>query len=78
MIRFDALSDALSGKPIALFINYPVHAVVMGPDNYQLSGDLAGATSRFVENYYRGDRRISREVTPVSRCGFRKKRPPRG
>lgn len=50
VIRF----DALSGKPIALFINYPVHAVVMGPDNYQLSGDLAGATSRFVENYYSG------------------------
>ena len=50
VIRF----DALSGKPIALFINYPVHVVVMGPENYQISGDLAGATSRFVENYYRG------------------------
>jgi len=46
--------DALSGKPIALFINYSVHAVVMGGENYQISGDLAGATSRFVENYYRG------------------------
>jgi hypothetical protein len=45
--------DALSGKPIALFINYPVHVVVMGPENYQVSGDLAGATSRYVENYYR-------------------------
>ena len=49
VIRF----DALSGKPIALFINYPVHVVVMGPENYQISGDLAGATSRYVENYYR-------------------------
>jgi len=50
VIRF----DALSGKPIALLINYAVHAVVMGGENYQISGDLAGATSRYVENYYRG------------------------
>jgi neutral ceramidase len=46
--------DALSGKPIALLINYAVHVVVMGPENEQVSGDLAGATSRYVENYYRG------------------------
>ena len=46
--------DALSGKPIALLINYAVHAVVMGGENYQLSGDLAGATSRYAENYFRG------------------------
>ncbi|PWT86306.1 MAG: hypothetical protein C5B56_12675 [Proteobacteria bacterium] len=44
--------DDLEGKPIALWINYPVHAVVMGPDNYQVTGDLAGATSRFVEQHY--------------------------
>ena len=50
VIRF----DALSGKPIALLINYAVHAVVMGDENYQISGDLAGATSRYIENYYRG------------------------
>jgi hypothetical protein len=43
-----------AGKPIALFINYPVHAVVMGPDNLALTGDLAGATSRYVEQYYQG------------------------
>jgi neutral ceramidase len=49
VVRF----DALSGKPIALLVNYAVHAVVMGPENYQISGDLAGATSRYVENYYR-------------------------
>jgi neutral ceramidase len=46
--------DALSGKPIALLINYAVHAVVMGGENYQITGDLAGATSRYAENYYRG------------------------
>ncbi len=50
VIRF----DALSGKPIAFLINYAVHAVVMGGENYQISGDIAGATSRYVENYYRG------------------------
>lgn len=44
----------LSGKPIAFFINYPVHAVVMGPDNLAVTGDLAGATSRYVEQYYQG------------------------
>jgi neutral ceramidase len=46
--------DDLAGTPIALLINYPVHAVVMGPDNYQVTGDLAGATSRFVEEHYQG------------------------
>jgi neutral ceramidase len=46
--------DTRAGKPIALLINYAVHAVVMGGENYQVSGDLAGATSRYVENYYRG------------------------
>ena len=46
--------DALSGKPIALLINYAVHAVVMGGENYQITGDLAGSTSRYAENYYRG------------------------
>ena len=61
VIRF----DALSGKPIALLINYSVHAVVMGAENYQISGDLAGATSRYVENYYRG----KPEDTPRSDAG---------
>jgi neutral ceramidase len=48
--------DALSSKPIALLVNYAVHVVVMGPENYQITGDLAGATSRYAENYYRGRR----------------------
>ena len=43
----------MSGKPIAFIINYAVHAVVMGDENYEISGDLVGATSRYVENYYR-------------------------
>lgn len=46
--------ESLAGKPIALFINYAVHGVVMGPHNLEVSGDLPGATSRFVEAYYQG------------------------
>ncbi len=51
MLKF----ESLSGKPIALLINYAVHGVVMGPNNLQVSGDLPGAASRFVEQYYQGD-----------------------
>ncbi len=47
--------ETLAGKPIALLINYAVHGVVMGPDNLEVSGDLPGATSRFVEEYYQGE-----------------------
>jgi len=64
--------DALSGKPIAVLINYPVHVVVMGPENYQISGDLAGATSRYVENYYRR----KPEDTPRSDAGPAIRLPP--
>src|SRR5215472_10709920 len=46
--------DDTAGRPIAFWINYPVHAVVMGPENLQVTGDLAGATSRFVEQHYLG------------------------
>jgi neutral ceramidase len=49
--------DDLAGRPIAFWINYGVHAVVMGPENYQITGDLAGATSRFVEQHYLGNDR---------------------
>ncbi len=51
VVRF----DTLSGKPIALLINYGVHAVAMGPANLQVSGDLAGATSSYVERFYKGE-----------------------
>ncbi len=46
--------EDMAGKPIAFLINYAVHAVIMGPENYQITGDLAGATSRFVEQHYQG------------------------
>ena len=44
-----------SGEPIAFFINHGVHSVVMGPDTRELTGDLGGAVSRFVEEYYGED-----------------------
>src|SRR6185436_3186770 len=53
VVRF----EDLTGRPIAFWINYGVHAVVMGPENYQVTGDLAGATSRFVEQHYLGNDR---------------------
>jgi hypothetical protein len=48
VIRF----DKANGEPIALFVNYAVHAVVLGPDNNQVTGDLPGAASRWVEQRY--------------------------
>lgn len=49
----------LSGDPIAVYANYPCHAVVMyrakTRDGHQeLSGDLPGATSRYIESRFKG------------------------
>jgi hypothetical protein len=52
----------LSGKAIALFINYAVHGVVMLGDNLAITGDLPGSTSRFVERFYRAEVPISEEA----------------
>jgi len=57
--------EDMSGKPIAFFINYAVHGVIMGPENLQITGDLPGATSRFVEQYYAGT-----QPKPRSDAGF--------
>jgi neutral ceramidase len=65
VIRF----ETLSGKPLAFLINYAVHAVIMGPQNLQITGDLPGATSRFIEQHYRGS--TSKEVArPRSDAGY--------
>jgi neutral ceramidase len=44
--------ETLSGDPIAILINYAVHAVVLGPENTLVTGDLPGAAERYVEHYY--------------------------
>ncbi len=46
--------DTASGEPFAVFSNYGVHGTVMGTSNLQISSDLPGAVSRFVERYYGG------------------------
>jgi len=45
--------ETSSGEPIAILMNYAVHSVVLGAQNHLLTGDLAGAAERFVEQYYR-------------------------
>jgi hypothetical protein len=34
-------------------VNYGVHALTLGPDNTLVTGDFPGATSRFIESYYK-------------------------
>jgi neutral ceramidase len=50
--------ESVSGEPIAFLINYAVHAVVMfaavtKDGGTEVSGDIPGATSRYVEAYYK-------------------------
>lgn len=44
--------EDLQGRPIAILVNYGVHAVVAGPENLHITADLPGATSRLVEQHY--------------------------
>lgn len=42
--------DKEDGSPIALIANYPIHGTVLGPRNLNVSGDVAGIVSEYVEN----------------------------
>ena len=44
-----SIADAGSGEPLATIFRHGVHGVVMGPDNYLISGDAPGAAEAFVE-----------------------------
>jgi neutral ceramidase len=44
------IDDKLSGKPLSIIMNWPCHAVVLGPRNYLITGDWPGAASRYVES----------------------------
>jgi hypothetical protein len=46
--------EALDGKPIAVYYNYAMHGVVMGQSDL-ISGDVPGATSRYIENSFDND-----------------------
>ena len=37
------------GKPVGAIFDYATHATSLGPDNYQISGDLLGISEQFVE-----------------------------
>lgn len=50
VVRF----EGLAGRPIAVYYNYAVHAVLTGTLD-KISGDIPGATSRYVEDSLGGD-----------------------
>jgi hypothetical protein len=41
--------DDANNKPIALLVNWPCHAVVLGPRNYKLTNDWPGAAANYLE-----------------------------
>jgi len=47
--------DNLNRKPIAIFVNWPCHGTVTGPNNYLINGDWPGATARYVEKAFGND-----------------------
>jgi len=48
-LRMSGYAGRLSGAPIAVIMNHGVHCTVFGAKNLRISGDLAGAASRYVE-----------------------------
>ncbi|MFN0118935.1 MAG: neutral/alkaline non-lysosomal ceramidase N-terminal domain-containing protein [Blastocatellia bacterium] len=46
--------DGADGKPRAILVNYACHAVVLGPDNRQLSADYPGYLRNRLEREYPG------------------------
>lgn len=47
--------DDLNRNPIAIFVNWPCHGTASGQENYQITGDWMGATSRFVGDAFGGN-----------------------
>ena len=41
--------DKMDGSPIALITNYPIHGTDLGPQNLNISGDVPGIVSEYVE-----------------------------
>jgi len=44
--------ESLAGEPIAILMNYAVHSVAIGPQNRLITGDMAGAAERTVEEFF--------------------------
>ncbi len=51
VIRF----DDMSGKPIAILVNYACHPVTFAADNLQYSADYPGAMMRYVKEHVEGN-----------------------
>ena len=49
-----------AGNPMAILVNWPCHGVVLGPDNYLITGDWPGAASRYIE-----DGSVGKTIAPV-------------
>ena len=67
--------ETLAGEPIAFLVNYAVHGTVLGPKNLQITADLPGAVSRWVEEHS-GDKAVaiytagaSGDQDPIYRVG---------
>ena len=45
--------ETSAGEPLAIFANYAVHGTGMGQDNYLISADVPGASSRYVEKRFK-------------------------
>lgn len=41
-----------AGEPLAILMNYAVHSVALGPHNNLVTGDIAGAVERYVEECF--------------------------
>ena len=57
--------DDKSGNPIALLMNWPCHAVVLGPKNYLITNDWPGAASNYAEKGL-GDKVIAPVIVGAS------------
>jgi len=44
--------ESLDGKPIGLMVNYAVHCATLNHENFKITSDIAGATSRLIEEHY--------------------------
>lgn len=41
--------DKKDGSPLALIVNYPIHGTVLGQESVEISGDVTGVVSEYVE-----------------------------
>jgi neutral ceramidase len=46
--------ETAEGAPIAILVNHGVHGTALGTGNMQITGDVPGATSRFIEDHFGG------------------------